>query len=553
MLLSLISLTGISYSAPPADLIITGGTIYTLEAEQPQVEAVVIYQGTIVFAGKASEALRYRDASTKLLEVSGGCVLPGLIDSHAHLISLGRSLSELDLTGTSSALQIRELVLKKQSQTKPGVWISGRGWDQNDWEKVGFPSWQDLRGSEANPVYLRRVDGHAVWINQTALKLCDISSKTPDAEGGKIICDESGNPTGVFIDNAINLIEMHLPVPSQDELSGWAKTAMTECNRFGLVGVHDAGVDSAKLTIYEKLLKDHKLTLRVNAILSVDDEEFLEEQYKLGVRVDPQGYLTIRSIKLYADGALGSRGAFLLEPYSDDPGNRGLMVTPPEQLQLMTETAIKHGFQVCTHAIGDAANHQVLDVYEKAQSAYPGQDLRLRIEHCQVVAPEDMARFKTLGIIPAMQPIHATSDMSWAEKRLGSRRIRGAYAWRSLLDRGNRIACGSDFPVESPNPLLGIYAAVTRQDLQGNPKGGWYPEERMTLDQAIRGYTLDAAQAEFAEQRRGSIKVGKLADFTILDQDVFKVASTQIPSIEVLYTFVGGKIVFSKSAARSGH
>jgi len=529
----------------PADLIIRGGRVYTMNPREPLVEAVAMLGNRIVYAGSAQGAESFRAASTSVLDASGLTILPGLIDAHAHLLSLGRSLSELDLAGATSAAQIRQMVLERQKLAQPGVWISGRGWDQNDWPAKEFPSWRDLEGTEANPAYLRRVDGHAAWLNKTGLDLCGINATTPDPPGGRILRDSSGNPTGVLIDNAISLAEGALPKPSGEEMMAWARAAIRECHRCGLVEVGDAGVDSATLEVYRKLQENGELTLRIYAMLSDEDPAFLNLWLEKGPDTTGQ-HLMIRAIKIYADGALGSRGAALFEPYTDDPANRGLMIHEPDYFYQMAKRALESGFQLCTHAIGDAANRAVLDAYARALKEKPAPDRRLRIEHCQVIALADVPRFGQLDVIASMQPTHATSDMPWAEDRLGGERIKGAYAWRKLLDSGARLAFGSDFPVESPDPLWGIYAAVTRQDHDGNPAGGWHPEEKMTVEEAVRGFTIDAAYAEFAESLRGSIEVGKLADFTLLDHDIFAVSPSEILKTMVIYTIVDGKIVYNR-------
>lgn len=533
----------------PADMIIRGGRIYTMNRTSPQVEAVAFRGDRIVYAGSAGGVDKLQGKDTRLLDLQGKTALPGLIDAHAHLISLGRSLAQLNLVGTTSPEQIRGMVLENLEKTPLGGWISGRGWDQNDWDVKQFPSWWDLMGTESHPVYLSRVDGHAVWVNKTALDLCGITADTPDPEGGRIIRDERGEPTGVFVDNAIDLIKNKMPEPSPEELTAWAGSAIRECNRVGLVGMHDAWVDSIRLEIYRELHRQGELTLRINALLSTEDEGFLGSWFERGPATEADHHLTVRSVKFFADGALGSRGAALLEPYSDEPSNQGLLLVKSERLYQTTKRALDNGFQVCTHAIGDAANRLVLDAYEKALQENPVEDHRLRIEHSQIVTLQDIPRFAKLGVIPSMQPTHATSDMPWVEDRLGPERIRGAYAWRKFLDQGCRIPCGSDFPVESPNPLWGIYSAVTRQDHQGWPEGGWCPEERMTLEEVVRGFTIDAAWAEFAENLKGSIEVGKLADFTVLDKDIFSITPAEILKTRVMYTIIGGKIVYEAPGA----
>jgi predicted amidohydrolase YtcJ len=528
----------------PADLLITGGTIYTLDPGQPLVEAVAVNGDVIVFAGDLARAARFKGPRTLVLDIGGCTVLPGLVDAHAHLMGLGDYLSELRLTGTTSADTIRQMVIEWQRELGAGAWILGRGWDQNDWEIKEFPTVRDLAGTESHPVFLRRVDGHAAWLNAAALETLGITRDTPDPPGGLIVRDADGNPTGVLVDEAKDNAWALVPEPSFEEKTRRLKLAIRECQRFGLTGVHDAGTEEDELEILRRLRDEGALDLRVYVMLETDDSTFVAKQFTRGPVVkDP--YITVRAIKVYADGALGSRGAALLEPYSDDPTNRGLMVNAPDVLQRWARLAAKNGWQMCVHAIGDAGNRAVIDAYEEVLQSAGSLDRRFRIEHAQVVAPGDIERIAKLGIIAAMQPTHATSDMYWAEERLGAARIRGAYAWRKIMDAGAVIACGSDFPVEAVNPLWGIHAATTRQDHEGWPTEGWYPGECMTVEEAVRGFTTNAAFAGFAEDRSGTIERGKLADFTIVDRDPFVIPPAEILETRTVYTVVGGEIVFA--------
>ncbi len=527
-----------------ADLIFTHTRVYTFAPDERIAEAVVIREGRIVFAGSADDAQRHRGSRTRVMDLRGAVVIPGLVDAHAHLLSLGRSLSELNLVGTKSKEEIRRIIIERQKTAQPGEWISGRGWDQNDWRAKDFPTAEDLSGTDDNLVYLRRVDGHAAWVNRRVLELCGVTRKTPDPAGGRILRDAAGNPTGVLLDNAVELVRSRMPAPSLETQINWAKAAMRECNRAGLTGVHDAGVDSAALEVYRILRSRGELTLRIYVMLDDADPDWLARRLQAGPEIGDD-LLTIRAVKLYADGALGSRGAALLEPYSDDPGNCGIIANPPEYLERMTRQAVEHGFQVCTHAIGDAAVRAVLNVYQRVLLQMPPGDHRLRIEHAQVITPEDLPRFAEMGVIASMQPTHATSDMSWAEERLGSERIRYAYAWKKLMRSGARLAFGSDFPVESPVPLAGVYATVTRQNREGKPAGGWYPEEKLSVQEAVAGFTTQAAYAGFAEADRGTIEPGKQADLVVLDRDIFTAPPEQILQAKVLYTIVGGRIVYA--------
>jgi predicted amidohydrolase YtcJ len=532
-----------------ADFIITGGPIYTMEAERPWVEAVAIQGSRIIFTGSQQDARRYENDKTEVIDIAGSAAYPGFVDAHAHLISLGRSLSQLSLVGTNSAEEVRRLVVDKQGSEPSGRWIKGRGWDQNDWEVKEFPTWRDLKGTEANPVYLRRVDGHAAWVNQKALEICAITRGTESPAGGRIIKDAEGNPTGVFIDDAIDLITDHIADATLDEKTTWARLAMRECNKYGLVGVHDAGIHALDLATYEKLQARGELTMRIYAMVDADSSEFLLRRLQEGPYESAGKQIIVRAVKLFADGALGSRGAALLEAYSDDAENTGLLVTPADSLYRLAKMALANDFQACTHAIGDAGNRAILDAYERALQEHPAGDHRFRIEHAQVVSIQDIPRFNELGVIPSMQPTHCTSDMYWAEDRVGAERIQGAYAWRTFIEQGCRIPCGSDFPVEGVNPLWGIYAAVTRMDKEGWPAAGWYPRQCMTMQEAVAGFTINAAYASFLENETGSIETGKLADITILDKDLFEIAPAEILDARVVYTMVGGKIVYSSTSS----
>jgi len=531
-----------------SDLIVVGQIVHTMDAAGATAEAVVVTDGVIVFVGSREDAMAYRDSGTQVIE-SGATILPGFIDAHGHLRNLGRYSSNLQLIGTESAEQVREMVSAAQRDAPKGQWIRGRGWDQNDWDSKAMPSADQLRGTDDNPVYLRRVDGHACWVNRRTLELCGVDRDTPDPPGGRILRDENGNPTGVLIDRAEDLIRDNIPEASLSELTEWIRVAVDECNRLGLVGVHDAGIEPTHLAALNELCEGGELSLRVYCMLSTEFDKFdafIEEQLSMGPTVECDDLITIRALKVYADGALGSRGAALLADYSDDPGNVGLMRTQEARLHRMAMLCMESGFQACAHAIGDRGNRMVLDAYENAMRHSSVEDHRFRVEHCQVLSRNDIPRFKQLGVIPSMQPTHCTSDMYWAEDRVGADRIKGAYAWRQLIDDGNRLPLGSDFPVESANPLWGSYSAATRQDDEGWPEDGWYPEERMTIREAVAGFTINAAYAEFAELERGSLEVGKLADIVVLDRDIFRISSREILKTSVLYTIVAGEVVYER-------
>jgi len=528
-----------------ADTILINGVIHTMDPENPRASALAIRGHRLVYVGDLDGVQAHWGDDTRVIDAAGATVLPGLIDANAHFLGLGKVLESLDLTGTASAAEVAGRVRAYCAEVPAGEWIYGRGWDQNDWPETVFPTWRDLDGCSEHPVTLTRVDGHAMWVNRVALQRAGINAATPDPAGGRIVRDDAGEPTGVLIDNAIDLVAGLVPDPTAEQLQRRALRARDECLRMGLTGVVDAGIDAETLAVYEALGARGELGLRIYAMIvdQTGEEAFLAEQLAAGPRVGLYDHhLTIRTVKCFADGALGSRGAALLEPYSDDPGNSGLIIHDLEHLLDVSRRALEAGFQMGTHAIGDRGNRMVLDAYEQALRQHPTPDHRFRIEHAQVLHPDDLPRFAALGVVPAMQPTHATSDMPWAPDRLGPERIAGAYAWRSFLDSGARIPMGSDFPVESPNPLWGMYAAVTCQDHQGLPADGFRPDQRLTFDEALRGFTLDAAYGSFEEDLKGSLEVGKLADLVVLDRDIAAVPPREWLSAQVRLTMVGGEI-----------
>jgi len=534
---------------PLATLVLEGGRVHTMDASGTVAEAVAVEGDRILFVGSVEGARRYVGPSTEVVDLGGATAFPGFTDAHAHLVSFGQALGRVDLVGTRSYEQVCARVAVAVAGTDAGRFVLGRGWDQNDWEGRAFPTHEPLSAvSPDHPVVLTRIDGHAILANARAMEIAGIDGDTPDPPGGKIHRGPDGRPTGVFVDTAAALVEEHVPEPDRRELREAVERAVAACHRLGLVGVHDAGVDRATLETYRERIDADRFDFRVYAMISGTDPELASFLREGPVTSVGRHRLAVRSVKLYADGALGSRGAALLEPYADDPGNRGLVVTPPDRLLEITEACLAAGFQVCTHAIGDRANRIVLDTYERARAGGVAPDPRLRIEHAQVLAPSDVLRFAELGVIPSMQPTHCTSDMDWAGDRLGPDRIEGAYPWRSLLDAGSRIPCGSDFPVESADPLLGIYAAVTRQHPDGTPQGGFLPAQRMTREEAVRGFTIDAAWAAFEEDLRGSLEPGKYADVTVFDRDLLAVPAHEILETTVRMTVVAGRIVYRAEA-----
>ncbi len=534
-----LTFTAANFFGETADLVIVNARVYTVNPRQPSATAIAIKAGKFLAVGDSVSD--YVGAETRRIDVHGKAVIPGFIDSHGHMLGLGETLSSLDLHGVSSELEIQAMVANRARLRKPGEWITGFGWDQNLWKNKQFPI-KDLLDSAApdNPVVLTRVDGHAIWVNSEALTVTGVKDKVADPTGGRVMRDETGYPTGVFIDNAMDLVKVPDETPAQREAD--LEAAAKLCARIGLTTVHDAGIPAATLEAYRTLIQKNRLPIRINAMISGSDPDLWNRFLKAGPEIGD--FLTVRSVKLYADGALGSRGAALLAPYSDDPKNSGLTITEQATIEKFAREAVKGGFQVCTHAIGDRANHEVLLAY--AAALHGKNDKRFRVEHAQVVAPEDFARFRDNSIIASMQPTHATSDMPWAALRLGPVRIEGAYAWQTFLKLGVHLAFGSDFPVENPNPIWGFYAAVSRQDRQGNPDGGWFPNQRLTRAEALRSWTIEGAYAAFQETTKGSIEPGKFADFVVLSDDIMRIAPARIPTARVTMTVVNGRVVYQE-------
>lgn len=539
--------------AQQADLILTNGRVYTADAAHPRAQAIAIRGDRIVFVGSTQEASTLRGERTRVIDLHGKTVLPGLHDAHGHLAGLGAALRNVDLVGTRSYEEVVERVKQRAAQSAQPSWILGRGWDQNDWPETRFPHHEALsRAIPDHPVVLSRIDGHAILVNAKAMELARITKSTPDPEGGRILRDASGNPTGVFVDNAEELIIRAVPAPAAAETREGVRLAMRALNRVGLTSIGDAGAGCGTIGLYEQMARANELTVRNNVMISAIGT-CMDSLLKVGPRdnVDGRHMLAVRSIKAYSDGALGSRGALLLEPYADDPAHSGLTVTPGAVLQQVAAAALKAGFQLNVHAIGDGANRAVLDIYERALKETPRADHRFRIEHAQVIHSNDIPRFAQLGVIPSMQAVHQTSDMYWAQARLGPTRVLGAYAWRSLLNTGVIIAGGSDFPVESPDPLLSFHAAVSRQDANNWPVGGWQPQERMTREEALYHLTLWPAFAAFKEQQTGSLTNGKLADIVVMSQDIMTIPVEDILKTKVELTIVGGKVVYDADAPRT--
>jgi len=527
--------TGSTVFAQTADLAVTNARIHTVNPKQPEASAIAVRQGKILAVG--DDVSRYVKASTKVIDAKGATIIPGFIDSHGHVRDLGENLGNLDLRGIALESEAVQKVREAAKQHKPGDWILGFGWDQNLWAERQFPDAAGISNAAPdNPVSLGRVDGHALWVNRKAMEIADINASTPNPPGGKILRDAKGTPTGVLVDQAQQLVSRKIPAPGQARIEESLLRATQELARDGITTVHDAGVPYANIEGYRSLIRKGQLPIHIYAMIG----------YPLALPEKPEvgEYLTVRSIKLYADGALGSRGAAMIEPYSDDPGNRGLSILDRAAIRDVAAKALAKGFQVNTHAIGDLANRTVLEAYGDVLKGE--NDKRFRIEHAQIVAPGDFAKFKQYSIIASMQATHATSDMPWAEDRVGPERIKGGYAWQTFLHLGVHVPNGSDFPVENPNPLWGFYAAVTRQKIDGTPPNGWFPNQRMSREEALRSWTIEGAYAAFEEGRKGSLEPGKMADFVMLSGDIMTMPAAEIPRTRVMLTVVSGKIAYQR-------
>ena len=536
----------VALPAPAAQVtVLTAARIHTMDTANPRAEAMAFDDsGAIVAIGSRSDLLaRYPGAAR--IDAGDATVVPGLIDAHAHISGLGLAKLQVDLVGTRGKEEVLQRLRDFARDLPPAAWLVGRGWDQNDWPEKQFPIAADLDAAFPDrPVWLSRIDGHAGWANSAALRAAkrDLAGDwQPD--GGRILRDAGGKPTGVFVDAAMSLLDEAMPALDAATASRVLELGMQDAVAHGLTGVHDAGVSLAELRRYQALADAGRMPMRIHAMADGDGEA-LAWLCSDGLYRHPSGRLQMRAVKLYIDGALGSRGAAMLQDYSDDHGNRGLLMMPPAALAEATAKARRCGVQVGTHAIGDRGNHEVLEAYAKTWRDAPGSDHRWRIEHAQVLAPDDLPRLAALGVIASMQPTHATSDMPWAEDRVGPQRINGAYAWRQLRDSGARLALGSDFPVESVDPRLGLYAAATRADGEGHPAGGWHPEEKLTAYEALRGFTLDAAYAGFAEDSVGSLAIGKRADFVLLAQDPLAIDPSGLRDLTVRATYVDGRPVY---------
>ena len=546
-----------SEDAISADTVLFNGAIYTMDDANPTVEAVAIKADTFLYVGNKEGLEQYIGETTKEIDLEGQTLIPGFVEGHAHIMGVGYNLLNVDLREAKSYQEVVDMVAERAASTPEGTWITGRGWHQDKWDEQpelvqGFPMHDLLSEAVPNhPVYLKHASGHAALANQAAMDAAGINRSSPQPDGGEIFKALDGQPTGLFNETAQRLVYDVIPDNTKESDTRALQMAIEQCFKYGITGFHQAGSDSKAISLFKEFAERGDLKLRLYVMLSGRDSLLLDEYFAKGIEEDLyDNQLTVRSVKLYADGALGSRGAWLLKEYSDAPGIHGHNVMPMEDIEEITARAYKAGFQVCIHAIGDRANREVLDIYERTFDLYPegaSKEPRFRIEHAQHFHPDDIPRFAEMGIIPSMQAIHMSSDRPWAIFRLGQERIKwGAYMWQTLLQSGAKIVNGTDAPVEPINPIASFYASVSRRTLKGTPDGGYEPLEKMTREQALRSYTLDASFGAFREDRKGSIEVGKWADLTVLNQDIMTIPEDDILSTEVSMTIVAGEVVYEK-------
>lgn len=531
-------------SAGDATLVVINARVYTVDPSRPEAQAIAVRGDRVIVVGVNADALALRGPATEVIDAGGRAVIPGLHDAHGHMLGLGQSLQDVDVRGTTSAQAVVEAVRARAQALPKGQWLTGRGWDQNDWPGAAWPTAAQLDAAVPDhPVYLSRVDGHAAWVNSAAMKAANLTASVQDPDGGRVLRTPAGQPTGVLVDTAMALVSRHVPPPDEARRREQLRLADDLAARLGLTMVHDAGVGWDDASMYRTVADEGTLKTRLYVMLRPPREGETLPAPLIG---HASHLLTVRAVKLVADGALGSRGAALHEPYSDEPGVRGLLVTPPDRLHAQALASVRAGYQPCIHAIGDRANTAVLDLFEQLQRDVPGsRSLRMRNEHAQILRPSDIPRFAALEVIASVQSTHATSDMPWVAERIGATRTRdGAYMWQALRQSGARLANGSDFPVEEPNPMFGFYAAITRQDREGQPPGGWMPDQRLTRAEALHSFTAGAAYAAHLEQDLGTLRPGMLADLLVLSDDIMQVPAAQILTARPLVTVRGGRVTF---------
>lgn len=535
---------------PHADLLLLNGNVVTVDESKPTARAVAITDGRILAVGSTAEMEQYRGAETEVIELDGLTVVPGLVDAHLHFPNLGADRSHLvELDDAGSLEEALALVERRASGLEPGEWLTGSGWHIGNWDVEEWPTAADLdRVAPNNPVSLGGMHSHATWLNSLALAAAGITRSSPDPADGIIQRNQAGEPTGILIENAQWIVREVVPAGQSQPLTERIKRSVALAHSYGFTGTHDIGTSLEAIDAYRALIAASDFPFRVNAVVRIwSPDEVLDSLVSMGpIIAEGNHRLSVRSVKMSIDGALGARGAAMLEPYTDEPGATGVIRVTPETLRQILRKALPAGYTAAMHAIGDRGNRIVLDAVEDVLDEYPVEDHRMRVEHAQIVALEDIPRFAELDLIASFQWIHATLDMPWAEDRVGPERIVGGYAWRTFLDQGIRIVGGSDEGARTFSPFIGMHAAVTRQDGEGLPEGGWFPEQRLTRIEALKSYTLDAAYTAFEEDVLGSITPGKLADLTVLSRDIMTIPAEEILKTVAVMTIVGGEVVYRR-------
>ena len=536
---------------PAANLIIQNARVWTVDPSQPEAQAVAILGDRIVAVGSNQQVEVWRGAHTSVVDADGRRLLPGFNDAHVHFVDGGSQLDNVELNDATSAQEFARRIRERAVKTATGSWLLGGDWDETKWSPAELPTKELIDAATPNtPVAVNRYDGHMVLANSLALKLAGITAQTPDPDGGVIVHDKNGNPTGALKDAAQDMLFKAIPPLTHDQRRHAIERALSHAASLGVTSVQNMNPDYADIAVYNELLNEGKLTTRIYAaplITQVDD------QVKIGIRRAFGGpYLRIGAVKAYADGSLGSATAYFFEPFSDQPGNRGILSDEMHPISLMHDRMMRAdaaGLQICTHAIGDAGISAILDIYAEIEKQHGDRDRRWRIEHAQHMAAKDFDRFTQLHVIASVQPYHAIDDGRWAERRIGRDRATRTYAFRTFLDHGVRLALGTDWNVAPLNPMLTLYAATTRATLDGKNPNGWFPEQKLTIKEAIEAYTVGSAYAEFQENEKGSITPGKLADMVLLSGDILNIDPIKIRDVKVLKTWVGGKLTYDAGAA----